>query len=66
MHRLENDPRFEMTIVPDLEHSLLERYSRETATRLLTDHVRSHYGHAMPGAQGQAEYEGLGKQPIDM
>ncbi len=44
MQRLRRNPRFAMKIVPNLEHSLFERLSREQAANLLTQDLLERYG----------------------
>jgi alpha-beta hydrolase superfamily lysophospholipase len=39
MRRLRKSERFQMEVIPELEHSLFERHGRDLASVLLTDHV---------------------------
>jgi alpha-beta hydrolase superfamily lysophospholipase len=44
VRRMRRTGRFRVDIVPDLEHSLFERYGREQTSGLLTQHVLGRYG----------------------
>jgi pimeloyl-ACP methyl ester carboxylesterase len=44
IRRLTQRGGLQMEVIPDLEHSLFERYGRLRAVELLTDHLLHHYG----------------------
>jgi hypothetical protein len=44
VRQLERTARFRMEIIPDLEHTLLERSTREIAAGTLTEHVLRNFG----------------------
>ena len=44
VQRMEQTGRFEMEVVPGLEHTLFEYSTREVAVRILTDHIVEKFG----------------------
>ena len=44
VQRMEQTGRFEMVVVPGLEHTLFEYSTREVAVRILTDHIVEKFG----------------------
>jgi hypothetical protein len=46
VRKLERTARFRMETIPDLEHTLLERRTREIAAGMLTEHVLGNFGPA--------------------
>jgi alpha-beta hydrolase superfamily lysophospholipase len=43
VRQLRSTGRFRLEVIPGLEHTLLERKGRETASRILTDYLLEHY-----------------------
>jgi alpha-beta hydrolase superfamily lysophospholipase len=48
LRKLEATGRFHMEVIPDLEHTLFERRTREVAVGVLTDHVIRSFGSSAP------------------
>jgi hypothetical protein len=44
MRRLGKNSRFEMHVLPGLEHTLFERRGRDVASGMLTDHILRQFG----------------------
>jgi hypothetical protein len=61
VRKLERTARFRMEIIPDLEHTLLERHTRAKVAEILTEHVIRNFGSASGSAgDPDRQWRGLG------
>ena len=49
VRKLARSGRFRMEVIPDLEHTLFERRTREIAAAMLSEHIIGHFGPLRPG-----------------